>query len=333
MWAGWAALGGVAVLWAWNLNRPFVPGPENREEAAGSSHVLAQQNPETAPGPKKPRADLDGADPGLLPETGEEAWAPVEDLEYSSLATGVLCRQWIARLRLGESPEAVAIASELVRRGDGAVGEVERWLHSGVPAAETAAVRLLARIGTPRAVAAAIVRLCQEPESDAQGDLVKAFGNVRSRAVADVVVDMAAREDRPEHRHNLAAVLAAMEGSEVVEALAERIRMEDGEEGLRPWLDALGCLSRPSNVPGLERLLLDDPRKPVQAAAAMALAGIGDSRACWILAGFGADLPHCREALAQVRSPYAQETLRSIAIGDKVPEVRAAAQRALQQNE
>ena len=140
---------------------------------------------------------------------------------------------------------------------------------------------------------------------------------------------MVARETRPEGVPNLKAVLAAMEGPEVVAALAERIQAAEGEAALRPWLDALASLSKPSNVPGLEELLLDDPRETVQEAVALALAGIGDSRACWLLAEYGADLPHCRKTLALVKSPYAQAALRDIAASNLDADVRAAAQAAL----
>jgi hypothetical protein len=115
----------------------------------------------------------------------------------------------------------------------------------------------------------------------------------------------------------------------VVESLAKRIQAEAGEEALQPWLTALACLSKPSNVQGLEELLLDDPRPPVQKAVSLALGGIGDSRACWLLATCGVDLPPCREALAQVRSPYAQAALQEIASSTLSADVRAAARDAL----
>ena len=92
-------------------------------------------------------------------------------------------------------------------------------------------------------------------------------------------------------------------------------------------------MSRPSNVPALENLLLDDARPAVQETAAAALAGIGDGRACRALADFGAEIPACREALARVRSPYAEAALREIAASDPDAGVRAAAQQALTERE
>lgn len=263
------------------------------------------------------------------PETGEEPIVESRPMDLRSVETRELCRHLMDLAGEGESFETIAISSELVRRNDDAVAELEPMLQSGRRETEITAMRLLTRIGTPRAVAAAIVRLCMEPESDAQADLMKTFGNARSRMVADAVVGMAAAETRPEYQDNLKAVLAAMEGSEIVTALADRISKEESEEELRPWLESLACLSKLSNVQELENLLLDDEREAVQKAAADALAGIGDSRACWILAGYGADIPHCRDALAQVRSPYARTALREIAASDLDAEVRAAAQKAL----
>ena len=264
-----------------------------------------------------------------IPETEEDPIPAVEPMDFRSEETAELCRQLALLARAGESPASIAVSAELVSRGDAAAGDLERLLQSGNGSVEAAAMRLLVRIGTPRSVAAALVRLCREPESDAQKKLVAAFGNTRSRAVADAVVDMLARETRPEGRRNLAAVVASWEGAEIVDVLAERIRGAGEGAGLGPWLDVLGQLSKPSNVPGLENLLLDDSRPEVHEAVAAALAKIGDRRACWLLASVGSELPACRQALSQIRSPYAPAVLREIAASDVDPTVRAAAQEAL----
>ena len=278
------------------------------------------------------------AEPGAVPAVAipipepraadEPAAEPVPaDLQAETAAD--LCRRLAELIRAGESPATIAVSAELARRGDGAVDALERTLRSGERRAEIAALRLLVRIGTPRALAAALVRLCQEPASDAQAELRQAFGSADSRPVADAVADMAAREVRPDERRNLRAVVAALEGSAIVDALAERIRAAESEADLRPWLELLAGASRPSNVPALENLLLDDVRPAVQETAAAALAGIGDGRACRALADFGAEIPACREALARVRSPYAETALRDIAASDPDAGVRAAAQQAL----
>ena len=275
----------------------------------------------------------DGRDDDQLPppETVEEMPAAGKPLDFRAEETDLLCRRLADCIRAGESPEMIAISEELVRRGDAAADRLERLLQSGERNAEIVALRLLVRIGTPRALAAAIVRLCQAPGSDAQRDLLKTFGNARSRPVADAILDMAVRETRPEERRNLEGLLAAMEGPEITESLAERIRTAKSETELQSWLEALACLSKPSNVPGLENLLLDDPREVVQQATARTLAGIGDRRACWLLASFGPDVPSCLPALEQVRSPYAQETLREIAATAGDPAVQFAAKKALEQ--
>jgi hypothetical protein len=240
-----------------------------------------------------------------------------------------LCRRLAERIRAGESPETIALAAEVVRRGDEAAAARARRGRRGDRRAEIAAPRLLVRSGTPRALAAGLVRLCQEPAGDAQDELRKVFGSADSRPVAEAVADMAAREVRPDERRNLRAVVAALEGSAIVDALAERIRAAESEADLRPWLELLARVSRPSNVPALENLLLDDARPAVQETAAAALVGIGDARACRALADFGAEIPACREALARVRSPYAETALREIAASAPDAGVRAAAQQAL----
>lgn len=290
--------------------------------------VESVQEPVT---PSLVRDSQAAADEGLFPrpEMHEDPVSTPPPLDFAPDETGQLCRRLAELAPGGETPETIAVSAELVQRGDEAVGGLELMLYSGRRAVETAALRILIRIGTPRAVAAGIVRLCMEPESDAQQQLIAAFGNARSRMVADTVAVMYSFETRPEYRQNLGAVLAAMEGPEVVDALAERIALSDGEEALRPWLEALGCLSRPSNAESLGNLLLDDSREAVQQAAASVLAGIGDSRACRILAESGSEIPACREALARVRSPYAETALREIAASDPDAGVRAAAQKAL----
>ena len=310
-WAVGAALAGfmLAAVLRTRCARESVPAFPPEEAEPGAVHVVDAPLPE-------PTAAKEPAD------------APVP-ADFWAEAAADLCWRLAERIRAGESPETIALAAELVRRGDEAVAALERMLRSGERSAEIAALRLLVRIGTPRALAAGIVRLCQEPASDAQAELRQAFGCADSRPVAEAVADMAAREVRPEKRRNLRAVVAALEGSAIVDALAERIRSAESEEELQPWLELLAGVSRPSNVPALENLLLDDVRPAVQETAAAALAGIGDGRACRVLADFGAEIPACQEALARVRSPYAEAALREIAASDPDAGVRAAAQRAL----
>ena len=311
------ALLGLAAMIRVRCAREPSPAPPPAETAAPAQSVPI------------PAVDVPVPEPSAADDS---AAAPVPvDLRAESAVD--LCRGLAERIRAGESPETIALSAELVRRGDEAADALERMLRSGERSAEIAALRLLVRIGTPRALAAGLVRLCQEPASDAQNELRKVFGNADSRPVAEAVVDMAAREMRPEERRNLRAVVAALEGAAVVETLADRIRAAESEDDLRPWLDLLAGVARPSNVPALENLLLDETRASVQETVAAALAGIGDGRACRALADFGAEIPACREALARVRSPYAETALREIAASAPDAGVRAAAQQALTERE
>ena len=318
-------------------------GPNKRWTIAGIALALLvlvvvvrrAGKPHAASAPAEPATSpkLLPAEPVAVPLSepvaamAEPVAPPPEDVRTESASA--LCRRLTERIRAGESPETIALSAELVRRGDAAVDALEETLRSGEQSAEIAALRLLVRIGTPRALAAGLVRLCQEPASDAQNELRKVFGNADSRPVAEAVADMAVREERPEERRNLQAVVAALEGGAIVETLAERIRTAEREEDLQPWLELLAGVSRPSNVPALGYLLLDDSRVAVQETVAAALAGIGDGRACRLLADFGAESPACRTALARVRSPYAETALREIAADDPDAGVRAAASQAL----
>jgi len=105
-----------------------------------------------------------------------------------------LCRRLEATIRSGESPETIAVSAELVKRGDDSVADVKRLLNSGNRSVETAAMRILVRIGTAKSVGtAALPKLLVEPYGDSRNNLLKVFGNVRSLAISDIVVDLMLR--------------------------------------------------------------------------------------------------------------------------------------------
>lgn len=242
---------------------------------------------------------------------------------------GELCRRLGLKIRAGESPETVAIAAELVKRGDGSVAEVERLLNSGSKSVETVAMRVLVKMGTSRSLGVAIPKILVEPYGDSRSNLLKVFGNVRSSAISGVVADIMAGDQSAESRKICKEILTAMEGGEVVEALAQRMKGDKDPVMMGRCLDVLSSMTKPSNVAALENVLVADDREAVQAAAAGALAGVGDGKACLILAAHAETNLFCRTALGEVRSPYAQKTLMEITSGIAGGDVRSAAVKAL----
>ena len=317
-------LGGAAVLWS-GRGRELPPA----EPAKRAGPVTLAGGP---PVPPSPAGDVEEAEEvAETPVESDPEFVPARHaVDYASWENEELCRDLIRAVQAGGGAAINALSAELVVRGDEAVPFVERLLQSGIPAVEVVALRVLVGIGSSRSVAAGLARMCREPQSDSQPELAKVLGQLPSPEVARAVVDMVALEHRPAYRDNLYAVLTAMEGGAIVEAMARRLAAESDEQALRPWLQALSRLSKPSNVEGLENLFMQDAREAVQRGVAFALAGIGDQRACWFLAACGAESASCREALASVRSPYAQAVLQEIAGHAEVaPEVRAAARHAL----
>ena len=254
---------------------------------------------------------------------------PAELPGMSGRPTSDLCQLLRNKIGFGESQETIAISEELMRRGDAAVDELANLLNSGNIAAETAAMRILVRMGTEKAVARAIVKIYTEPSGDSRSQLLKVFGNVKNAVVARALVDMLARDRRQEGEDALKVIISSMEGSEIVEQLARRAGEEQDDAASAACLDALSKLSKPSNVPALAGLIPGTGEDEVQAAAATALSRIGDGASCRILAVHGVTNAFCRQALENVRSPYAQTALMEIAAGPADGPVRVAAIKSL----
>jgi HEAT repeat protein len=266
--------------------------------------------------------DDDGAGPATQAEQ-----INLTDIQDSD--TAALCRRLGEKVRSGESQETIAISEELVQRGDDSVAEVRTLLNSGNPSIEAAAMRILVRIGSTKSMVTAIGKMLTEPTGDSRNKLLKVFGNIRNREVSGVIVDMIASEKRQEGMTNLKDILTVMEGPEVVEALARHVARENDQAVLANYLDVLAGMSKPSNTSALEGLLAGDKRGSVQMAVACALAKIGDSKACAILASNGVTNACCEKALEGVCSPYAQQTLMDMASGSMDGNVRSAAIKAL----
>jgi HEAT repeat protein len=288
-----------------------------RESQTGRSHAIHPANPNRE----------------LVPEMlADDAGMPTDQIDLNAIRdsdTTALCRRLGGKVRSGESQETIAISEELVRKGDGSVAELRTLLNSGNTSVETAAMRILVKIGTAESMSTAITKILTEPFGDSRNNLLKVFGNVRNSAVSGIIVDMIAPEKRPEGLKNLKEILSVMEGPEVIEALANRITEETDQAVLAKYLDVLAGMSKPSNTTALEEFLAGDKREAVQVAVASALAKIGDSKACAILASNGVTNVYCEKALEDVSSPYAQQTLMDMASGQMDRNVRSAVIKAL----
>ncbi len=328
------ALAGAALLLVLRKDGPVAGSDGSRGERKPASAAVVRAHAPAASardlsdvGPAAGEAEVAPGDAADDRGAEESAEAP-DGLDDRS--TAELCRGLRIGLGAGESRETAAISEELIRRGDGAVEESAKLLDSGNRSAEIAAMRILMRIGTGKAGARAIVKLYAEPFGDARDALLTVFGNVRSAVVADAVVDMLARERRQEGVAALTGILACMEGCEVVEQLGRRIGAETDDATRALYLAALSGLSKPSNVPALEGLLSGgEAGGPARDAAARALARAGSGQACRILADHAAASAACRQALEEVRSPYAQKMLMDIASSSMDGSVRSAAIRSL----
>jgi hypothetical protein len=291
-----------------------------KESQAGHSRTIHPANPNRELTP-----DMTADDKDMRPDETDQ----FNVAEMRGSATTALCRRLSGKVRSGESQETIAISDELVRRGDASVAELRTLLDSGNTPVETAAMRILVKIGTAESTATAITKMLTEPFGDSRNNLLKVFGNIRSDAVSGAIADMIVREERPEGLKNLKEILSVMEGPEVVEALASRVAEENDQAVLAKYLDVLAGMSKPSNTAALEEVLAGDKREEVQMAVASALARIGYSKACAILASNCVTNVFCEKALENVSSPYAQQTLMDMASGQMDRNVRSAAIKAL----
>jgi HEAT repeat protein len=327
------ALAGAALLHVLRKDGPVAGSDGSRGERKPASAAAVRAHAPAASALDLSDVGSAAGEPEVAPGDAADDRSAEESAEDPDVlddrSTAELCRGLRIGLGAGESRETAAISEELIRRGDGAVEESAKLLDSGNRSAELAAMRILMRIGTGKAAARAIVKLYAEPFGDARNALLTVFGNVRSAVVADAVVDMLAREQRQEGVAALTGILASMEGSEVVEQLGRRIGAETDDATRALYLAALSGLSKHSNVPALEGLLSGEAGDPVSDAAVRALARAGSGQACRILADHAAASAACRQALEEVRSPYAQKTLLDIASSSMDGSVRSAAVRSL----
>jgi len=263
----------------------------------------------------------------------EDAPPPqVPAMDSDSLCTldpSSLCDSLSRLIVKGESEDTILLSDEIVLRGDAADPSLKRMLHSGNTAVETVAMRLLIRIGTPSSMVIAMERVINGSPSDAEEDVIKQFANVRNAAVADALVNMAKSVKGDESRVHFSKILRNMEGTAVVEALAKSAVQTTDPSVSAYSRQILAGMNKPSGFPALETILDTGGSPELQAAAASALATIGNGKACESLENHASNCPCCIDAIAQIKSPYAQKALLNIVRTDKTKAVRNAALTAL----
>ena len=264
--------------------------------------------------------------------TMAEGNIPVLDGLEESAEPGRLCALLSKELADGESDETIMIGDRIVALGDDAVRALAVLASSGSPADEAAAVRLLCRIGTTRAIAVALGRMLASSNDQAHvARLLDQFVGIRSSSVSALLVEMMGETEQADLADRIGTILNVMEGPFAVRALAAGLANPLDEEHRRKCLSALAGMTKPSNVSALEQTLRASDDAELDAAIAQALAGIGNQEACERLAEWA----HTEEgtvfaaALSSVSSPYGQLALLDILDGDRDAPVRAAAARAL----
>jgi hypothetical protein len=246
----------------------------------------------------------------------------------SALDTTSVC-DLLARLIVkGESEDTILLCDEVVVRGDEAIPALKTMLSSGNRAVATVAMRMLLRIGTVSSVVVATERVVHAHDSAAEMNLIKEYSNIQSHAVDDSLVNMARLAKSEEDRECFSRILRNMEGTDVIEALAKSAASTDDPSASEYCCRILAGMNKPSGIPALEGIL-DTGSADLQAAAASALATIGNGKACELLANHASSCSCCIDAIAQVRSPYAQKTLLNLVRTDGSEAVRNAALIAL----
>lgn len=190
-------------------------------------------------------------------------------------------------------------------------------LHSGDLEVECDTIRLLRQIGGPRATAMALGRILAIPRDhpDYQRYLstLEAFDD---RSAADWLIRKLGQTAHQSTRESLLAMLSAMDGNEVVAAIAHGIRHATDDLHRRDLIAGLLLQGKPGGVDALT-LMIEHSEQPLpQDVAARALAMTGSREAVFNLAGAATFDENDRLALALafVDSAYAQEALLELAL-------------------
>lgn len=217
----------------------------------------------------------------------------------------------------------------------GNVRDIAVLLHSGDPASEIEAVRMLAQIGGGDALAAALGKLLTVPEdSPDYNKFISAFAACHSSAVANWLTETLGQTRTGDMRQRVLDILAALRGPEVVDSLAASLANPTDARHAEDCAELLAKASDPEQAAVLRALLETGDSTTIQTSAARGLANVGSSAACAILIEASASTETIAaaslEALATVSSSYGQEALIQAAVSSSVsPAVRYAAVQAL----
>lgn len=217
----------------------------------------------------------------------------------------------------------------------GSVRDIAALLHSGNPASEIEAVRMLAQIGGGDALAAALGKLLTVPEdSPDYKKFINAFADCHSPAVANWLTGALGQAKTEEMRQRVLTLLAALRGPEVIDSLAAALASPIDAMHAKDCAELLAKSSDPEQAAILRDLLATGNTTEIQTLAASGLAHVGSREACAALIETGASseatAEAARKALATVSSSYGQEALIQAAINPAIPyAVRYAAVQAL----
>ncbi|MEI7436618.1 MAG: hypothetical protein WCL16_07420 [bacterium] len=202
-------------------------------------------------------------------------------------------------------------------------------------ATEVEALRLLVQIGSQVALEAALGKMLTLAESSpGYGGFLAVFADCRSKEFAALLTNMLGAQKTDRARRRVFAILAAMNGTEVIESLAAQLVNPSDQLHAQDCADMLATARDPGQVAALADLLESGKTPKIQALAACGLASVGNQAACAALVKNGsasdAIAAVCRDALATVGSSYGQEALIKAAVTPAVPSaVRCAAVQAL----
>jgi len=246
-----------------------------------------------------------------------------------------LCLALIDNVDKKESDKTVVIAGELVALGDDAVPLLIEMVSYGDRAIELEALRVLSRIGTPKALAVALGKTLSGTRYESEAmKLIDAFSDVTNPAVSSLLVKIIGETQDRQLNMEIGVILSGMEGSAVVGALAAVMEETEDQSYRQDCAEIMAGLCRPSNILALEEVLETSKDDFVKLAASLALANIGNQMACDVLLDFAGTARErdnfYAQAISRVRSPYGQTALLNILkTPENSTEVRVAAAEAL----
>ena len=296
---------------------------QNRIEPKSSAQPLQSMNDlPTARQPAEPMAEKMQTMGPDLEESGYEI--PFSNTNQAPMNT------------MATETDPVKLAAALTAAAtNGNVRALAALLHSGSPASEIEAVRILTRIGGGEALAAALGKVLTVPtDSPDYNKFINAFADCHSAAVAGWLAESLGRTQTEDVQQRILTILAALRGPEVVDSLAASLASPADATHTKDCAELLAKASDPEQAAVLRDLLETGKSTELQILAARGLASVGSGEACAALVKTGSSTAAiaaaCRDALATVHSSYGQEALIQAAVDPSAPSaVRCAAVQAL----